>query len=245
MVIQNNNFFAGVYVAIVAAGTGSRFGGNMPKQFLPLGGKPVLMHTIDAFRNALPGCHITLMLSPDGMNIWHDLCREYNFVSPETVEGGNSRSETVGNALKAIAKAGAKPQSTIMIHDGARPLVSAKLLHALHNAVAVDGYTIVAPGFMPTDSMEHIVDGDIVPVDRKDFMCVQTPQTFRAQTLFDAFNAAAKDTAVYDTTDDVTVVKRYVGGSVNIVPGDRNNIKITHPSDIFVAEVLLKHPYPY
>lgn len=246
MVNNINETNAGVFVAIVAAGAGTRFGAAMPKQFLPLRGKPVLMHTIEAFKSALPDCKIFLMLSADGKTIWNDLCEKHNFISPEVVEGGRTRSETVALALKAISKAGALPHSVIMIHDGARPLVSKGLLHALYRAVAIDGHRIAVPALTPTDSLEQLADGILRPVNRNDYICVQTPQTFLANTVFSAFDKASTDpSADLDSTDDVTVVARYEGDNIHAVPGDRNNIKITHPSDIYIAEVLIEHPYPY
>ena len=230
---------AGVFAVIVAAGTGTRFGSDMPKQFLPLGTSTVLMTTVDAFRRALPRAKIILMLSADGHAIWDGLCRRYAYESPATATGGSSRSETVVRALVACRAAGASDDSIILIHDGARPLVSPRLIRSLARCVA-EGNDAAVPGYTPTDSMEEMSDGYGVPRRRDNYCCVQTPQTFRAGVIFRAYDEALKHSdSRLDSSDDATVAAQYGACRIVVVDGERTNIKITHPDDIAVAELFM------
>lgn len=234
-----------VFVIIVAAGSGSRFGADVPKQFVDLAGRPVLMHTIDAFRRAMSDAEILLMLSSDGKEFWQTLCESRGYESPRVATGGNSRTETVMKALNELRRRSIADSDVVMIHDGARPLVSALMLNLLYEAVALEGNNAVVPAYAPTDSLEKIdASGVPIPVDRSNYLCVQTPQTFRASTIYSAY-AALADAGVKGISDDVSVAHTYGGASIHAVPGDRNNIKITYSADISLAEVLMAHPYPY
>lgn len=231
---------AGVFAVIVAAGTGTRFGSDIPKQFLPLGQSTVLMTTVDAFRRALPEAKIILMLSDDGEAIWRHLCGRYNYESSATIAiGGSTRSETVRRALAACRAAGASDDSIIMIHDGARPLVSPQLIRKLVSSVA-EGNSAAVPGYAPTDSMEEMRQGYGVPRLRDNYRCVQTPQTFRAGAIFRAYEEALKHSdSRLDSSDDATIAAQYGGCNIVVVDGERTNIKITHPDDIAIAELFL------
>lgn len=222
---------ADIHVIIVAAGSGTRFGGDIPKQFIPLGGRPVLMHSVDAFRQALEHrVQITLVLGKDHHELWDDLCRRHGFESPAVVYGGATRLDSVRNALR-IHPAGEK---LILVHDGARPLVSEALIrraveHARRLGAAV-------PAVSVTDSLlRQNACGATETVPRQDLFAVQTPQAFNAEILRMAYANPAENTL----TDDASVV-RAAGITVFMCPGDNRNIKITNPSDIAVAETLLK-----
>lgn len=222
---------------IVAAGSGSRFGAELPKQFCPMAGRPVLMHTIDAFRNALPDSRIILVLSHSAMDLWQTLCREYGFESPEIVAGGASRAESVANALEAAAPL--TDSTVVMIHDGARPMASPEMLHRLRLAV-----TSVSPAVVPvvavTDSLRHISsDGSSNSVERSQFRAVQTPQCFLGGILSEAYSKAS-GIGFERFTDDASVVETAAKTKITLIDGDPHNIKITTPGDIEIAETLMK-----
>ncbi|MBD5225307.1 MAG: 2-C-methyl-D-erythritol 4-phosphate cytidylyltransferase [Bacteroidales bacterium] len=221
-------------VIIVAGGTGSRFGGNMPKQFLPLCGKPVLMHTIDAFRSALPGSEIVVVLSDAMRGFWEELCREYGFESPRIAEGGTTRWESVKNAVCSLSDTPAG--SIVLIHDGARPLVSCDVIRK------TAAYARNTDGALPvvdiTDSLRKM-DADGVgsePVDRSDYRSVQTPQAFSLWRLREAYALPYQS----DFTDDASVMAAAGFGNIVLVEGSRENIKITTPIDLKIAEIILE-----
>lgn len=227
-----------IAVVIVASGSGSRFGGGLPKQFCLLGGRPVLMHTVDAFRRALPQAYILLMLSQQGRQYWHAACERYQYASPATAIGGDTRTETVRNAIITLSDISPR---YVMIHDGARPLVSSGLIHALAHALQ-DGADIAVPGYHPSDSIEMTAGTTPKPLVRDFYTLVQTPQCSR----YDMFaEALASGTGRRSYTDDASMLAGLLHKPITIVPGDRTNIKITYPADIAVAEALLLHPYPY
>ena len=162
------------HVIIVAAGSGSRFGSTLPKQFCELMGRPVLMHTVERLRSALPGAAMTLVLSRQMEDYWCELCRRHSFESPRIVHGGATRSESVRNAVGAISDA----PEVVLVHDGARPLVDAACVHAVMEAMAdcdIDG---AIPVVDVSDSLRriHTDGGASDAVDRTMFRAVQTPQ---------------------------------------------------------------------
>lgn len=218
-----------IYNIIVAAGSGSRFGASLPKQYCLLNSRPVLMHTIENMRKALPDSHIVLVLNKDFIDYWAELCEEYSFVSPTIVEGGDTRWQSVKNAIDEIP---AEAQ-IITVHDGARPIVNpmmvGRLIDALDNA----------PGAIPvvsvTDSLRQVNENGSVPVDRSQFKAVQTPQAFHADKLKEAYSLPYSTTF----TDDASVMAA-MGHDVVLVEGDTYNIKITHPLDIEIAQLYLR-----
>lgn len=225
------------YIIIVAAGSGSRYGSDVPKQFLNLAGQPVVAHAIAAFRRALPCGKVLLVLSPDGAEYWRELCRVHGIDSPEIVIGGATRTASVSNALAAVRAAGCKPDDIVMIHDGARPLVSDALILRVADAVASGSCRAAVPGYAPSDSLVHITAaGAIQPVLRDDYRLVQTPQTFQAASLFKAYDGLGERTF----TDDLSAVIAATSATVRVVEGERTNIKITHPGDLDVAQLYLK-----
>lgn len=233
MVISENTK---VYAVIVAAGSGSRYGGSLPKQFLELDGKPVLCHSIDAFRRAVPQSEIILVLSPAGKEIWHEYCQTAGYESPRIVSGGASRSESVSNAISSIDNG---EDAIVMIHDGARPLLSSKLISRLLEA-AVQGYGAV-PALPLTDSIVSLdEDSSISTASREAFRRVQTPQVFPLHTLKEVYSL--KNVLF---TDDLSAVLTHTSLPVSLVPGDEKNIKITTPGDLALAVFLKKESRPY
>lgn len=223
-----NDSFDNIAVVIVAAGTGNRFGADIPKQFCEMSGKPVLMHSIDKFRKVLPGASIRVVLSKQMIDFWKELSDRYGFISPEIVIGGASRVESVSNALVSLVKTGCEK---VLIHDGVRPLVSERLiLDVLKNIK--DGFG-TAPMIKITDSLRQIDGyGNSKTVDRECFRAVQTPQGFLYSQI-----AAAYKSAPDNATDDLSVIES-AGGKVTAVEGDTKNIKITYPQDLRIAELL-------
>ena len=219
---------------IVAGGSGTRFGAQMPKQFLELGGKPILMRTILAFEEALMGgdCEIIVTLPADQMALWRELCDKYAFAVPHrVVAGGETRWHSVKNALDSIDDPAGV--DVIAVHDGVRPLATADLIGRVMEAARRDGAAI--PVVMLNDSVRQ-VDGETShALDRSSLRAVQTPQAFDARLLLEAYSQPFQPTF----TDDASVVER-AGHSVTLVEGDPRNLKITRPMDLALAEYLLK-----
>lgn len=214
-----------ITTVIVAAGSARRFGAPLPKQFCDLGGRPVLMHTVDAIRRAIPDGDIVLVLSADGLELWRDLCQRHGYSSPRCVTGGDTRWQSVRNALASIPDNG-----IILVHDGARPLVDGDTVDRVVAAARRCGAAI--PAVPVTDSLRR-TDTD-APVDRSLFRAVQTPQAFDAGLLKDAYRRP------FDPlfTDDASVVQS-AGHPVTMTDGNRDNIKITYPTDLLLAQALL------
>lgn len=217
------------HVIIVAGGSGKRFGSQVPKQFLPLAGLPVLMHTIQRF--ARHASTITLALPQSQIGYWHDLCGQYAFSIPvNIVAGGNSRFESVKNAIDSIH---VNDEDIIAVHDGVRPLVSDKVINAVFEKAASSGSAI--PAIHVTDSIRMLNnDGFSHAVDRNKLVAVQTPQAFNAKRLKEAYDVPFSESY----TDDASVYE-HSGNKIHIVDGDSRNIKITHPDDIAIAEKIL------
>ncbi len=225
-----------ISVIIVAAGTGSRFGADRPKQFLLLDGKPVLQHTVERFRTALPAARILLVLSDSGREIWRELCDRTGFQSPETVAGGATRSESVHNAIRLLAH-DADSYSTVLIHDGARPLVTPDTILRVVAAFADSNVEAVVPVVPLTEAIACFSsDGTCSPTDRGTYRTVQTPQAFRGYRLRQAYDLPYRDSF----TDDASVMEAAGFGNLKLTEGSSHNIKITNPGDIAIAEVLMK-----
>lgn len=221
------------HIIIVAAGSGNRFGGHIPKQFLPLGPErfPVLMHTIKAFLNArIPLDNITLVLNPAMTDFWNSLCLKHNFPSPTLVEGGETRFQSVLNALTTIQFA---DNDNVLIHDGARPLVTTHLINAV--ITKLKNFRSVVPVRPVTDSLRKRINEEYsLSVNRSDFLSVQTPQGFDANLLKTLYKRGYNESF----TDDASVLD-YYGIPVAEVSGDPDNIKITTPVDLTIAQALL------
>ncbi len=213
-------------IIVVAAGSGSRMGGETPKQFLPLAGKPLLMHTLGRLAEALPDAELIVVLPQAHIARWTALCEEQAFTLAHTVvAGGKTRFESVKNGLNAAVGC-----EMIGVHDGVRPMADRELILRVLSAAREFGAAI--PAVPVTDSLREIPANR--PVDRNHYAAVQTPQFFRAPLLIEAYG---REDAGF--TDDASVVEA-AGTAVALVPGDPKNIKVTTPVDLAVAEVLLK-----
>lgn len=219
---------------IVAGGSGTRFGAQLPKQFLELGGKPILMRTIEAFGKNSDGSFDVIVTLPEGqMGLWHDLCDRYGFaVQHRVVPGGETRWHSVKNALDSIGDIA--DVDIIAVHDGVRPLASPALIHRILEAARRDGAAI--PVVMLNDSVRQVTGESSHALDRSSLRAVQTPQAFDARLLMEAYTQPFDPTF----TDDASVVER-LGHSVTLVEGEAANLKITRPMDLVLAEYLLSH----
>lgn len=192
-----------------------------------------MMHTIEAFRNALPDCDIVIVLSHLMRDLWENLCREHDFVSPRITEGGATRWESVKNAIDTLTETSAG--STVLIHDGARPLVTAEVIRkTVAYARNTDG---ALPVVDVTDSLRKMEPDGVksVAVDRSEYRSVQTPQAFKLWRLREAYALPYQT----DFTDDASVMSAAGFGNMVLVEGSRENIKITTPIDLRLAEIIL------
>lgn len=220
------------YVIIVAGGKGMRMGTDIPKQFLPIGGKPILMRTIESFYEYNPILGIILVLPQSQQEYWKQLCEKHNFTINHTiVNGGETRFESSRNGLATIPN---EEIGVVGIHDGVRPLVSKEVIDNCFEAARDDFAAI--PVLPVTDTIRYVdKQGGGKNVMRSDYRVVQTPQVFDIQLIKQAYNAEYQESF----TDDASVVES-LGCQATMVDGNRENIKITTPFDIIVAEAILK-----
>lgn len=215
------------YVIIVAGGKGLRMGGEVPKQFLPIGGKPVLMHTIERFKEAIADIQIILVLPKEQQAYWRGLCKEYHFDTVHTIaDGGQTRFHSVQNGLCKIPD---DATGVVGVHDGVRPFVSTEVIQRCY--VAARKEKAVIPVIPVVETLRNTRQGR--NVYREDYKIVQTPQTFDIQLL----KAANEQPYTEQFTDDASVVEAF-GHAVNMVEGNRENIKITTPFDLVIAKAL-------
>lgn len=226
------------YVLIVAGGKGLRMGGDLPKQFIPLHGKPVLMHTLETFHRWDASARLVLVIPEDHQPYWQMLCTEIGCKAPhQVVRGGETRFHSVSNGLGYIAEelsrdAFPAEQTWIGVHDGVRPFVSTEVIEACFVGAKQSG--AVVPVIPMIDSIREKTEEESHPVDRSRYVAVQTPQVFRGDLLLKAYQQP------YSTlfTDDASVVEA-MGEQVTLVDGNRENIKLTTPLDLLVAKALL------
>ncbi|WP_434502738.1 2-C-methyl-D-erythritol 4-phosphate cytidylyltransferase [Prevotella sp.] len=220
------------YIIIVAGGKGMRMGADIPKQFLSIGGKPILMRTIERFHEYNPELGIILVLPQSQQEYWKQLCTEHNFeVNHTIVNGGDTRFESSRNGLAAIPD---EEIGVAGIHDGVRPFASKEVIENCFETARDDFAAI--PVMPVTDTIRYVdKQGGGKNVMRSDYRVVQTPQVFDIQLLKQAYNADYQESF----TDDASVVES-LGCQATMVEGNRENIKITTPFDIIVAEALLK-----
>ena len=213
---------------IVAGGSGKRFGTALPKQFALLNGRPVLMHSIEAFARCSEVTGIRVVLPVDYFDLWQSMCRRFGFsVEHQLVEGGHERFFSVMNAL-----AGLNDATLVAVHDGVRPLVSPDLIGRLCQAALLHG--AVVPVVPVNESLRRLDGNASVAVDRSRFVTVQTPQVFKASILLKAYQQPYS--SVF--TDDASVVEA-MGYGVATVSGDPVNIKITTRADLLFAQAVL------
>ncbi len=221
-----------LYAIIVAGGSGTRMNSDIPKQFLSIAGKPILMHTIDAFRNWNKSVKIILVLPQNQMTMWEKLCLEHDF-EYSTIDialGGSNRFESVKNGLLHVVG----NDGLVAIHDGVRPLVSSNIIAESYTTALEKGNAIVAVPLK--DSVRKISGSENISVNRDDYQLVQTPQTFLVAQLKNAFEKTNSDANNF--TDDASVVEN-MGLKINLINGSYENIKVTTPEDLLVAEALL------
>lgn len=220
------------YIIVVAGGKGLRMGGDIPKQFLPVNGRPVLMRTLERFREYDEDINIILVLPKAQQDYWSKLCSEYDFHIPHKIaDGGATRFHSVQNGLKLIPDTA---QGIVGVHDGVRPFVSTDVIRHCYEAARV--HKAVIPVTPVVETLRHInADGSGDNVLRSDYRLVQTPQTFDIQLLKQANKQQYRESF----TDDASVVEG-IGQKVTMVEGNRENIKITTPFDLIIAEALCK-----
>jgi 2-C-methyl-D-erythritol 4-phosphate cytidylyltransferase len=215
------------YIIIVAGGKGLRMGGEIPKQFLPIGGKPVLMRTLERFLEYSKDLQIILVLPEAQQEYWHQLCEEYHFdVTYTLANGGQTRFHSVQNGL---AKVPDDAQGVVGVHDGVRPFVSIEVISNCFETARTK--KAVIPVTPVVETLRHINEGTKA---RADYRLVQTPQCFDIQLLKDANRQPYND----GFTDDASVVEAF-GFDITLVEGNRENIKITTPFDLKIAETLI------
>ena len=220
------------YIIIVAGGKGLRMGGEVPKQFLPIGGKPVLMRTMEAFHRFDIDVQIVLVLPVAQQMYWHELCAEYSFTLPyRLANGGETRFHSVKNGLDTIP---ADEEALVGVHDGVRPFVSTEVIARCYIEAARVG--AVVPVTDVVETVRRLEEGGVksTTVSRDEYKLVQTPQVFSLALLKQAY----AQPYVPAFTDDASVVEA-LGHDVTLVQGNRENIKITTPFDLVIAEALV------
>ena len=243
------------YVIIVAGGKGLRMGSDIPKQFLPIGGKPVLMRTLERFRTYSDDLQIILVLPEAQQDYWRQLCEEYHFdVEYQLANGGQTRFHSVQNGLALVPD---NAEGVVGVHDGVRPFPSIEVIRNCYETAREK--KAVIPVIPVVETVRHLENEGSMTVPRSDYRLVQTPQTFDIQLLKAAYKRAqdqvnlssaereqarpgvkAANHQPYNDgfTDDASVVESY-GHAITLVEGNRENIKITTPYDMKIAEVLI------
>ena len=223
------------YVIVMAAGSGTRMGAEVPKQFIEIDGKAILQMTIEVFQEACPDIAVVTVLPEAHMAYWRNYCLERNFICPQIlVKGGITRFHSVRNALAKIPDG-----AVVAVHDGVRPLVSSELVRNMFETAVKEPALIPV---MPCVETMKVLEkkGDVlvaVPgesVDRSRLFGAQTPQIFHSEVIKDAYSLP------YDTsfTDDASVVEKY-GKNLSYVMGERFNIKLTTQEDLLLARAIL------
>ena len=243
------------YIIIVAGGKGLRMGSDIPKQFLPIGGKPVLMRTLERFRAYSSALQIILVLPEAQQDYWRKLCEEYQFdVEYQLANGGQTRFHSVQNGLALVPD---DAEGVVGVHDGVRPFPSIEVIRNCYETARTA--KAVIPVIPVVETVRHLEGDKSVTVPRGDYRLVQTPQTFDIQLLKAAYKRAQNQVNLSSAereqarpevksanrqpyndgfTDDASVVESY-GHAITLVEGNRENIKITTPYDLKIAEVLI------
>ncbi|MBK6383510.1 MAG: 2-C-methyl-D-erythritol 4-phosphate cytidylyltransferase [Chitinophagaceae bacterium] len=216
------------YAIIVAGGTGTRMGRSLPKQFILLKDKPVLYYTLKTFLESYTDLQIILVLPVEFTDMGQEIIDAY--FDKERIKitaGGDTRFQSVKNGLALV-----DDEAIIFVHDGVRCLLSKELIHRCY-AQAVETGTAI-PAIISKDSIRLVTEEGNEAYDRNNVMLIQTPQTFHSKILLPAFQIDYKD----KFTDEATVVEAY-GMKVSLVEGEENNIKITRPIDLLIAESII------
>ncbi len=219
------------FAIIVAGGSGNRMKSPVPKQFLSLGNKPILVHTIEKFFK-ITDLTIILALPADAMVYWKKIANLYfsDFSRIKVVEGGNTRFQSVKNALFSIDE----NIGLVAVHDGVRPFVSTEIIENSFEMAAINSSAVVCVD--SKDSVRLLNETGNKAVERKNVKLIQTPQTFDLEMLKKAYEV--EDNEVF--TDDASVVEHF-GKKIYLMDGDYKNIKITSPEDMEIAEIFLKN----
>jgi 2-C-methyl-D-erythritol 4-phosphate cytidylyltransferase len=218
------------YAVIVAGGSGSRMGSDTPKQFLPIGNAPILMHTIKRFFASEAKVNIILVLPQEQIERWHSLCEKYSFSIPHLiVAGGKNRFQSVRNGLNSIGET----EGLVAIHDGVRPFISKRIIEETFKTASKKGNAVASVALK--DSIRMVDKNGSKAVHRSDYRSIQTPQTFKIPLIRDAFHKAKNE----DYTDDASVAEA-AGYAIELTMGSYENIKITTPEDLAMAEAILK-----
>lgn len=216
------------YALIVAGGKGTRIKSRLPKQFLELNGKPILIHTLEAFYRYSEKITVVLVLPEDDFSMWNDLCKKHNFYKSTILQkGGETRFQSVKNGLDKIEGSG-----LVAIHDGVRPLVSEDIIGASFRLAAVHQSAVAAVRLK--ESIRMTDQDNTKAMDRSRFRLIQTPQTFDVALIKQAYQLK-EDPSM---TDDASVAEKS-GHVISLFEGSYENIKITTPEDLIVAEALL------
>jgi len=217
------------YAIIVAGGSGQRMKSPVPKQFMELNGRPVLMHTIEKFYSAGSSIHSVVVLPKSHHSAWATLCHKHHFNIPHQIcEGGISRFQSVKNGLQLCVG-----ESIIAVHDGVRPLISPDFILNLYKGA--ESNHAVIPVCPVSESIRMVIGDDSKALDRSQYYSVQTPQCFSSDLLHKAYQQEERPTF----TDDASVVEA-LGEKVHLFEGESSNIKITTPKDLLLAEAILK-----
>jgi 2-C-methyl-D-erythritol 4-phosphate cytidylyltransferase len=220
------------YVLILAGGKGDRIKSEIPKQFITIAGKPVLMHTISQFYNYIHRIEIILILPSNYLKLWDELCKKYNFnIKHKIIKGGKTRFYSVKNGLSAINK---NKESMVAVHDGVRPVLNKKTISKLFSYA--EKYGNAVPCVTITDSIRKIIrlNQNNISIDRNNLRAIQTPQCFKLSILEKAYSQNYNK----NFTDDANVVES-IGEKIHLINGNIENIKITTPVDLLIAETLL------
>jgi len=218
-----------LYAVIVAGGSGKRMGADVPKQFLELAGRPVLMHTIERFKSFNHSIEIITVLPENQLRFWIDLQKKHSFTVQHTlVKGGSNRFYSVRNGLKFVNIPG-----LVAIHDGVRPFVSIDTIKRCFDTAEKLGNAI--PAISPTESLRILNEQGSLPVNRLYVKQIQTPQVFSAALIKKAYLQEYSP----EFSDDATVLEK-TGEKINLIEGNRENIKITNPEDLVISVALLQ-----
>lgn len=216
------------YALIVAGGSGKRMGAEVPKQFLELGGRPLLMYTIERFREFDENIEIITVLPENQIRNWMELQEKYSFPVVQTmVKGGRTRFHSVKNGLEFVDS-----PALVAIHDGVRPFVSVDTIRRCFETALLYGNAI--PVISPSDTLRLVSDESSSPLDRMQVRLVQTPQVFSADLIKNAYRQEYSP----EFTDDAMVLEK-TGAKINLVEGNRENIKITNPEDMLISNAFL------
>lgn len=215
-------------VIIVAGGSGHRMGGALPKQFMMLDNEPILARSINRIHEALPAAEIVVVLPEEHVELWKNIAARFDVARHKIALGGKERFHSVKSGLAALSEG----VRTIAIHDAVRPLASKKLIIKL--LLAAEKSVAVIPAVAPIDSYRIVEGDDSRIIDRSALRMVQTPQVFHAEALRAAYEQPFSSTF----TDDASVMEA-AGHKVTLVEGERENIKITTPSDMLIAEAII------